>query len=200
MKKTTRGVAALSIALGLVSQAATAGNADGEFVVRGIASKNCSFLNSDYPQNKAKQLELSSWIGGYASHANKTQNGLFDLVPFQNTEQFSRLVAALCRSQPNTQIQKVLDALIVHFEPYHAAKKGSFTVVKSETHQVALRRETVKSVQALLAGRGHLTSDDVDGAFGPKTSQAIVAFQKSIGIKETGVPDTLTLYRLLGET
>ncbi|MCP9482663.1 peptidoglycan-binding protein [Shimia sp. CNT1-13L.2] len=198
---TTKTVLAttLSIALGMASQAANAGNQDGQFVIRGIGAQKCSFLNEDFPENKTKQLELSNWVGGYVTYANKTQNGVFDHLPFQNTEQFSRLVAAICRTQAEAQVQSVMDSLITHFEPYHSAEKGSFEVVKSATHQVALRRETVMSVQALLASRGYLTKDDVDGAFGPKSSKAVADFQKAAGIKETGVPDTVTLYRLLSE-
>ena len=197
MSKAKHLIAAAAVVTVVSSQGASAGNEDGQFVVRGIGSQQCAYLNTDYPQSKTKQVELSSWIGGYVTHANKSTTDLFDLIPYANIGQFAGLVAVICKSKPTVQVQAIVDALASRIAPYHVSEQGGFDVVKSETHQVEIRPETIKDVQGLLAAQGYLDKQDVDGAFGPTTSGAISAFQKKANMKQTGVPDTLTLYRLL---
>ncbi|WP_319825987.1 peptidoglycan-binding domain-containing protein [Thalassovita sp.] len=175
-----------------------AGGKDGEFVIRGIGYQQCAYINQDYSQNNIKQMELASWISGYVTHTNKTTDAIVDWLPIGDTSQFAALVSILCKSQPSYQIQDVVAALGRHFEPYHVHNKGVFQVVKSESHQVAIRPETIEVVQGLLAAQGYLPKEDVDGEFGPKTSQAILKFQEKTGrIQKTGVPDILTLFALL---
>ena len=50
------------------------------------------------------------------------------------------------------------------------------------------RRELVKKIQALLADRGY-DPGPADGVDGPKTRQAVRAFQHTIGIADTGEID-----------
>jgi peptidoglycan hydrolase-like protein with peptidoglycan-binding domain len=64
--------------------------------------------------------------------------------------------------------------------------------------QLSVRQETIKIVQQELQERG-LYASAVDGTFGPKTAEAIIAFQKSKGLPETGLPDGVTLANLLIE-
>lgn len=57
--------------------------------------------------------------------------------------------------------------------------------------------ERVKSLQGLLVARGHL--DKADGKLGPKTTEAIKAFQRAHGLKADGIagPNTLRAAAIL---
>lgn len=179
------------------AQMSNAATQDGEYVIRGIGASQCSYLIEDYSRNTNKQLELTNWVAGYVTHINKTDELFFDAIPFENTKHFSALVSLVCKSQPTAQIQKVVEALFSHLEPYKPKKKSEFELVKSDTHRISIRSETVKEVQLLLAEHSYLGAEDIDGKFGPKTSKALLKFQDQEKLAVTGVPDTLTLVRLL---
>lgn len=56
--------------------------------------------------------------------------------------------------------------------------------------------ETAAGAQARLASLGYACAGDPEGEPGPATREAIQAFQKDRGLKETGAPDAPTLERL----
>ncbi|HCI73652.1 MAG TPA: haloacid dehalogenase-like hydrolase [Lachnospiraceae bacterium] len=49
------------------------------------------------------------------------------------------------------------------------------------------RGDEVKEVQEMLISSGYLTEDGADGKFGPKTEQAVLAFQQDNGLDATGI-------------
>lgn len=200
MLKLYRPLCVVASCLYISSSPALAGNENGEFVVRGIGFQKCSYLNADYTNNSAKQLELSSWVSGYLTHTNKETSSVLDVLPIQNTSQFSGLVALICKSQPEFQIHKLVDAITNYFTPYHIRTKDNYIAVKSATNQIAIRQETIKVVQALLHNKGFLPETAIDGKFNNITSKALLDFQKNTGkLPSTGIPDVLTLYALLGK-
>jgi peptidoglycan hydrolase-like protein with peptidoglycan-binding domain len=52
----------------------------------------------------------------------------------------------------------------------------------------------VKQIQTALVAHGFKVT--VDGKFGPKTQTAVIAFQKSVGIKQDGIVGPATWKRL----
>lgn len=60
----------------------------------------------------------------------------------------------------------------------------------------AERAQALRLVQTVLKNRG-LYAGSIDGAYGPITSAAIVAWQRSKGLEETGLLDEVTLEGLL---
>jgi peptidoglycan hydrolase-like protein with peptidoglycan-binding domain len=52
----------------------------------------------------------------------------------------------------------------------------------------------VKQIQTALVAHGFKVT--IDGNFGPKTEKAVIAFQKSVGIKQDGIVGPATWKRL----
>lgn len=192
-----KGLASAIVAVALMPAAGLAETESGQYVVRGIGAQRCVDVAEGYAKDRARQLELSSWIAAYTTTANMTQDGVFDIFPSQNNAQIAGLVALICRSKPETSVAEIIGALGRLFAPLAVNGESPFVEVKSGEASVTVREETVTDVQNALVTRGLLTQDDVDGAFGPTTSSALKAFQKKRGIRETGVPDILTMYWLV---
>ena len=58
--------------------------------------------------------------------------------------------------------------------------------------------EVVELVQERLIELGYLDGD-ADGAFGPRTEEAVLAFQAAVELEETGIVDVETLEALFSE-
>ena len=85
-------------------------------------------------------------------------------------------------------------------EPYldkdfTAAPKTDITIGLRTLRQGATG-EDVRALQILLTGRGFPA--DADGIFGPKTEEAVIAFQKANGLEPDGIVGKLTWSALLG--
>lgn len=76
--------------------------------------------------------------------------------------------------------------------PPTVVPKGSSTLPKPSAREVSTM---VVRVQAALMRRGYF-SGDIDGVLGPKTREAIMAFQKAEGLKQSGRMDIDTLSKL----
>lgn len=59
-----------------------------------------------------------------------------------------------------------------------------------------MRGDEVREVQELLVSAGYLPEDGADGKFGPKTEQAVIAFQEKNGLDATGIVGDGTLHAL----
>lgn len=82
-------------------------------------------------------------------------------------------------------------------------KVNTFTEPKIQTVAVDLpvlsrgmKMDIVASMQRLLAGHGY--DIDPDGSFGPATEEVVKAFQKKVGLTQTGKIDAAAWKKLLG--
>lgn len=66
----------------------------------------------------------------------------------------------------------------------------------AKTYRLGSRGEGVKMLQRLLRDRGYEVT--VDGDFGPKTSAALVTYQKAAGLTADGIAGAKTLARITG--
>ena len=60
--------------------------------------------------------------------------------------------------------------------------------------------DDVRDVQEMLIARGYLEENDADGSFGPRTEQAVLAFQQDNGLDATGMVGSATYEALKGDT
>ena len=71
----------------------------------------------------------------------------------------------------------------------------SFTVAVSALSKIGSRSEEVRQIQSVLKTKGYYTGN-IDGIFGTKTKNAVVAFQKAKGLKADGIAGPKTLKAL----
>ena len=67
--------------------------------------------------------------------------------------------------------------------------------LRFERFYFGYRGEKVKKLQRLLASFNYYR-DDIDGIVGPNLMRAVVKFQKEMGLKISGYPDSRTLFML----
>lgn len=191
-------LSAVLIALLVMVSALNAATPDGQFATRGVGALPCQALPGFLgdAQNRNPRDQFVAWITGYLSHANRITPDTFDVVPVQDNFGIEALAELLCRDNPSLLVETVVHEIVRAFADGAVIGVTDLIVIRQDDKSVQVRAETLKAVQDRLVSAGHLASDAADGAYGPKTRAALQAFQRAASIRETGVPDPLTLFFL----
>jgi peptidoglycan hydrolase-like protein with peptidoglycan-binding domain len=119
-------------------------------------------------------------------------------MPVSEATGFAQMVLRVCGQDDTQSVELAALKTLNVFAPLRVQSESPLVQISWNGKQLSVRQETIRTVQAALQQRG-LYDSAVDGTFGPKTAEAIVAFQKSKSIPETGLPDAITLANLLIE-
>lgn len=173
-----------------------AATSDGQFATRGLGAVQCQALPSvlDDPAKTGTRDQFVAWITGYMSHASRASADTFDVLPIQDNYNVGALAELLCRDNPSLLVETIVFEIIKSFGSGAVTGVSDVVNIGEAGSTVVLRAETLQRVQDRLVEAGLLTAADADGAFGPKTRTALEAFQKSVEIQQTGLPDALTLF------
>jgi hypothetical protein len=190
---------ATAVAMTLTPGLATAAIKDGSFSVRGIGSQQCKAV-VDAISNKqggpAAANLLGSWIAGYLSHSNRMAAGVFELMPISDTMVVAQMVVNVCRGNPDIMVEP---AVAIAIKSLNGAAQNADTPIieiKNDKFSTQIRKSVVVRVQEELAKQKFLPAGSADGDYGPATRDALVAFQKSKKMTETGIPDPATIIDL----
>lgn len=79
------------------------------YVVRGMGSLGCETLVSalEGEQSKEAAARLVAWLSGYVSFANRSNPDANDVLPYANINGLGTVVARLCASNRNAQVEAV---------------------------------------------------------------------------------------------
>jgi hypothetical protein len=199
MKRILYALALLPMAFALtLSNAATAADANGQFAIEGVGAAPCSaLLQAREGEDRSLFIAIGGWIEGYISAVNALTDDTFDLTPWEKTDLFMALLEGNCEQNPDLQVVVIVRGLVQSLFPERLRKPSEVKQVDlGEGRKVAHYVETLQRIQKALKDRGHYTGT-IDGDYGPGTRTAMAAFQKTAELEPTGLPDQLTLLRLL---
>ena len=184
---------ALTLTIPAVAEAA---DASSRFQAYGLGRLSCKRF-TELCESKKDECKLTGpWLEGYLSGFNALNADTFDLLPWQPPELLAEFTFNVCKQNPEVPVLEVVNELIRKLLVPQRLKTAAERVkIGDGDGAVYLYRDTVRALQERLAEAGHLKGK-ADGAFGPGTSAAVTSFQKSAGLKETGLPDERTLVAL----
>lgn len=141
---------------------------------------------------------LTSWMMGYITASDRLVKGTFDESPIMAPEALSGMVIGVCRQNPEARVEaaafavlnQLATARLLHDSPVVEARAGDRAVLIRQATLIAMQRSLVQD---------KLLKEPADGRFGSGTAAALLAFQKSQHLPETGLPDASTVVRLLVE-
>lgn len=189
----------LALALALVLPTATMAAEDSKpFVVKGVGAAPCSaLLQARESEDRSIFIALGGWIDGYVTAVNALTGDTFDVAPWEKTELFMILLETNCEQNPDVQVVGIIGSMVQSlFADRLRAPSEVKQVDLGEGRTVSHYVETLRRVQKALKAKGFYTGG-IDGDYGPGTRTAMAAFQKSIELEPTGLPDQLSLLRLL---
>ncbi|MFA5712071.1 peptidoglycan-binding protein [Mycolicibacterium sp.] len=186
----------LALAVFSLPAAASAGDAEGSYIVRGIGARPCA----DYVQAVSTSPEavkpFVSWMEGYLSGLNRLQPETFDITPLTSSAVVGQLVRNHCAANGTLRFETAVAQLMEAMSAYKVSAKSQLIEMTLGDAQAAVRQSTLLWMQQHMKEQG-LFRGTPDGLFGADSRQAFLAYQKKHKLKETGVPDATTLVHFM---
>lgn len=180
-----------------ISAPASADNASQQFAVEGAGRLDCAaFTAARADKGSAEYQRLIGFVEGYLSAANRYEPNTFDLSPWHNAAAFDLILEKHCSEHPEEVIVSAIQKMVGAFRPIRIADFSPLIEVGAGENRAFVYQTILKRAQASLAARG-LYRGSEDGVFSPQMRDALLAFQRSANLFETGVPDPATLWTLL---
>lgn len=178
---------------------ALAATEDGQFAVRGLGAHSCADIVAAVAaeNNAAASAQLASWVAGYLSHANRTTDGVFDVMPIQDIYDVATIIARICERNPDSYMEQVAASVIQLVASSAQDAVSELTPIEHDDQSVLVRQAVLKTAQQALIARGSLPEGSDDGVYGRNTRNAFVDFQQANSLAPTGLPDSMTLFLLL---
>lgn len=175
-----------------------AASSDGNFAARGIGAQSCVNLTTALAgeTKEVTSIQLGAWVAGYLSHANRVTAGTYDIMPIQNIYGVATILARICDRNPQSLIEPAMDGIVSVMRDHTQPTDSPLSVVENEGKEIAVRQAVLRDAQRLLIAQGYLDTGNDDGAYGPKTRDALSQFQQSKNLEANGLPDALTLFVL----
>ncbi|MCA8927264.1 MAG: peptidoglycan-binding protein [Alphaproteobacteria bacterium] len=189
------------LALVVSGTGARADDKDGKYAVRGAGAQSCerfvSYMgSSDAAVKRETVLIYDAWFSGYASHVNRVAEKTYDISPIVSSIDMLNLLIQQCARNPKALVETIAAGVLSGLAPGKVAEESELVTVADGENKREYRRSTILAVQVKLAAQKLLT-EKPDGRFGPKTSAALMQFQKAEKLPETGFLDARTLLRLV---
>lgn len=179
------------------SPPARAENGSRQFAVEGSGRLDCTtFMAARKDKGSAEYQRLIGFVEGYLSAANRYEPNTFDLSPWHNAAAFDLILGKHCTENPDDLVVSVVQKMVGALRPVRVAEFSPLIEVGTGEHRAFVYETILKRAQAALSARG-LYQGAEDGVFSPNMRDALIAFQRSANLYETGVPDPATLWTLL---
>jgi hypothetical protein len=177
-------------------QSAIAADAEGQFAIKGLGAQTCQRHVEARQTRSAEYGNFRSWLQGYVTAANRYEIDTYDAAPWGSAEVWAAIIDNHCASNPDEPFATVVQKLIRSLMPEKLEARSPVLTVSADGLSVRVYEEVVRRIQQQLIEIG-LYSDAADGQFGASTQEALATYQLSEGLDATGLPDPLTVWKLV---
>jgi hypothetical protein len=192
-----RHLAAFGLAAAAIGASAGAQDNARQFAVEGAGMLTCArFVAARADTTSPDYQRMIGFIEGYLSAANLYEPDTFDLTPWHNAAALDIIVGNHCAEHPEDRLVGVTQRMVGGLRPIRVARFSPMLEVGDQQHRTFVYETILRRSQAALQLRG-LYSGPEDGTYTPALREAFSAFQRSVDLDPTGVPDPATLWKLL---
>jgi hypothetical protein len=175
-----------------------AADSSGHFALRGVGLATCEQFLQASEERQENILLAGGWLEGYMTAVNQLMPKTFDIAPWQNTDTILALVKHNCERNREQRFFAVVTAMIEFLAQNRLQEQSDRVLAEADGQRVMIYGQIMRDVQQRLIDKG-LLQGNADGQFGAKTKAALQEFQKKENIQVTGLPDQVTLWRLLSD-
>ena len=188
-------IVALQGCLMIASEVTIAEDVNGRFAIKGIGAHSCSDFYALSKEDPESYRQFGGWMNGYITARNAYEPETFDIVNFEDSDTLIAYVLNYCKNNPDHRFVFAVRGIVEALRPTKISEQGHY-VIFSGTGTIRLHRSTVLwivqelAAQKLLPETSYIPEQDV-------IISALKAYQKRMGMTESGIPDQETLVRLL---
>jgi hypothetical protein len=175
-----------------------AADSSGHFALRGVGLATCEQFLQAAEERQENVLLAGGWLEGYMTAINQLMPETFDIAPWQNTDTILALVKHNCERNKDQRFFMVVSAMVEFLAENRLREQTERILAETDEHRVTIYVDILKNVQQTLIDKG-LLEGSADGQFGARTRAALKAYQEKENIQVTGLPDQVTLWRLLSD-
>jgi len=166
--------------------------------VESLGVRRCADLIRAQSEDETLYAAYGVWIGGYLTAANAYEADTFDLTPWQPVELATAQIAAACKQQEQATIATVTASYVQYLKAGRLTENSPLIRLRAGDRAMFIYRAVLGDIRERLVARGATISDPA-GTFGNSFGQAMLAYQRSNNLPQTGLPDAQTLTRLFAE-
>lgn len=175
---------------------AAAADSTGNFAVKGAGAAPCSLYLDAVAKKDQRFFMFAGWMEGMLTGINVYQTDTFDMVPWQSTDLLALAAAEACKRDPKASFHTAVVSVSRSLYNGRLRGRSDRIVLGKPPQQVALYAAVIAQAQTRLVAL-KLLKEKPTGKMSAATATALKAFQKANKLPETGLPDQITLYRLL---
>ncbi len=164
--------------------------------VESLGGSSCAELVDARDNNPDAFAGFTAWIGGFLSAANALRPDTYDLTPWQPIEVAAAQLARACEQQPDARVAVAMVEYIRFLHPNRLREPSEVIQVRNGQQAVFVYKAVLSDIRSRLTAGGAMITDPA-GTYGDSFGNAVLAFQSSQGLKQTGLPDLATLFALL---
>jgi len=176
-------------------QTAHSADRDGKYSIRGAGLLSCATFVTERTKKSPAYMMIGGWLDGYITASNKLQPDTYDVTPYVTTELLSVLINRHCKDNPDDTLAPVASGLLASLRDDRLKISSPLVEVTIGKYQTRLYVDTIRKIQASLAGKADFTGAK-NGLWSDETGSALARYRKSIGFEATGFPDQKTLWYL----
>lgn len=184
-----------SAALCMVAVNAHAASVDGNYAIKGAGSGTCNQYSEARAARNQDYYIYAGWLDGFMTGLNQAIPATYDVNPWAATEMLAAMLDSFCLKHPDQGFHIAARRLTQALAKHRLVERSNVVAVGGGEQATLVYLETIKRAQRALTAAGHYQGK-ADGAYGEDTRAAMVKFQHSEGIAETGLPDQMTLFHL----
>ncbi|MCP5466037.1 MAG: peptidoglycan-binding protein [Sinobacteraceae bacterium] len=194
-RKTGIKLAGLALGMSLLAGPVLAADSKGNFAVEGAGAQSCEAFLKAKEKGGNDLAIFAGWIDGYLTGANQHAADTYDFTPWQTVGLLIAALANHCEKDPKRPFVVAVNNMIGALKAERMQTRSETVRVDVDGHTGLFYKSVIQDAQKRLADE-KLFSGQADGSIGKATQDAFRAFQKREGLKETGVPDQATLFKL----
>lgn len=179
----------------LINSELFAADADGRFAAKGAGRKTCSEFITAHDSKSREYYLYGGWLEGYISAYNGFQDDSYDITPWQTTELMLLLLKHHCGKNPESRFLTAVNSFFKLIFADRLVKENPLVKISVNNTESYYYSEILIRAKTRLQKMGFLQGE-VDDDFDDQDVAAFAAYQKTFGLKETGIPDQYTLANL----
>ena len=165
----------------------------GQFAIKGIGKLSCREFIEAKDNGESSYLQFGGWIEGFLSASNKHLNQTYDIAPWQTTETIATIAYTACKKNQDAGFAGVINEVSRHLIEGALNERSETIRLSRGKYSVSLPTKVHQNAKKRLKSLGFLqdTTSELE------VQDALLRYQISKNLPQTGLPDQYTLWNLL---